>query len=190
MERLNVRPLFRGHWKSLTNRAMVPDGELHATADIPARSMTIAVPLAAGSGIAAVTTLRPWVFDITAAGLVIGIAALVIGGVLAAFGQLAAWRTQIAARDRDTEAPLRAMVDEAATHLLLAVFEAVLLVPTSMLALVLPAGPPSLIATVPLTMLCAHLVWLFILVTPRLYSAYGQVNEVAESIDGYSHTKG
>ena len=82
------------------------------------------------------------------------------------------------------------MMDEAATHLLLAVQESVLMVPLAVLGLILTnQGLWFLAAYVPLVLLGTHVTWLFLLVVPRLYSAYTQVNEVDEAVDGYARTR-
>lgn len=190
MERLNWIPLWSGHWKSLAHRQLVPDGGLHPTPDIPARILTLAVPVVAAVLAVVGVIFWGWRFDLAAAGFVIGVAALIVGGVLAAFGQLAGWRITIGQLDRDADEPLRAMLDETATHMLLAILESLAVAVLAVVGLILsPHGPWALLAVAPLAAAGAHVVWLFGLVVPRLYSAYAQVNDIPASMDGYAHTR-
>lgn len=155
-----------------------------------ARSLTIALPLLAGCAVAVAAICFGWTFNLSTAGFVMAAGALVITGVLAAFGQLASWRTELGARDRADEAPLRAMVDEAATHMLLAILESVLVTVLALIAVGLSRWDRwALLATIPMACLTGHVLYLFTLVVPRLYSAYVQINDIDESLDGYSRTK-
>src|SRR4051812_15730777 len=113
-DRLDPRDLFRGEFKALTLRTPGSD-----RADLFTRGVLWFVPLALGlgAGLSGFTLKSP---DGILAGL-----ALLVGGMLAVFAQIAVWRERLTERDRlfeVSEASDRESLDEAVTHVLVASF--------------------------------------------------------------------
>lgn len=185
--RLNVAPIFLAHWRGLTRRQPLPDGDFAYSPDSTARALTLAVPLVAGA--AALVWLRSaddkWSLPVDFAGVAIAAASLLSAALVAAFTQLAGWREKLRDQDRTREKPLRAMVDEAVGHVLLSMLEAVLIVASAAASMML-AGWPARLACSLTFAAAAHVIFLFMLLIPRLYSAYVQTNDVDEHMDGFT----
>jgi hypothetical protein len=185
--RLNLRPVLFGHWRGLTMRRYMPNGDVVSRPYVPARTLTLLVPAAAGVGCWLWLRGRndTWSLPPEFAGAAIAAAALLSAGLVAAFAVLVGWRDRLTERDRARERALRAMVDEAVAHVLLATLESVLVVPAAALSMILHGGAARA-ATTLTWILSAHVIFLFVLLVPRLYSAYGQTNEIEEHVDGLS----
>jgi len=188
--RLNLAPVFRAHWRGLSMRRKNADGGLDYQPDIVSRLLTLAIPSAAAAGM--LFWLRDvdktWSLPPEFAGVAIAAAALTSAALVQAFTQLASWRIRLTDRNRPTEAPFRAMVDEAVSHVLLATLESVLIVASAAGSLML-AGWAARLCTALTCALTAHLLFLFVLLVPRLYSTYVQTSEVDERLDGYTRAR-
>jgi hypothetical protein len=185
--RLDFTPVWLGHWRGLSMRTHSPTGYLHYHPDRVARAFTLLVPAAAFVG--ALYWLRDalptWSLPADFTAVAVGAAALLSASLVAALSQLAGWRDRLSDRDRVSEQPVKAMIDEAVAHVALALLESVLMLATAVASLAL-AGWPARLFTAATCALGAHVIYLFLLLVPRLYSAYVQRNDVDENLDGYS----
>lgn len=188
--RLNVAPVWHAHWRGLQDRRVNEESlQLVLRADTLARGLSIGIPIIIFTAAEAILfalvspgwRLRP---ELAAAGM--ASAGLLFGSLLAAFALLATWRQRVAERDAFDERPLGWMIDEAVAHIMLAVLESVILVLCSIGSLVIPASTVSKICTGLGAAALAHMLFLFILVVPRLYSAYTEVNSVPMELDGFT----
>lgn len=191
--RLNLLPVWLGHWRGLTMRRYrydLPeddDRSLSVGPDVLARSLTLAIPVLAGVVAAVVLWGKAptWHIAGDVAGVVVAAAALMSGGLLGAFSLLAAWRERLDQNGRRRQRPLRAMIDEAVAHILLATLESALLVAAAFGALVARGFLAEAFACFAVA-LGAHVLYLFVLLVPRLYSVYAQTVDVDELMDGHT----
>lgn len=172
--------LFRGHWKSLSDyRSRKP------IADTTTRFFIVFLPLAAGSCL--------FVFHgaLAAPGSLLAGVSLLAGGFLAAFGQISSLRLRLTDRAdhfAETEAIDRDALDETAAHLLVASFM------SAMTALVLVLGMNfssdaksgavnGVFAALAVALAC-YVLLVFVIVIPRLYIAYVNINRVRDELSG------
>lgn len=189
MNRMNPSALIAAHWKGLQSRAYPSNGgEPTTTPDGLARLISAGAPVTVGG----VAVIFIWQGNLHlaegTASLVVTAATLAVGGMLAAFAQLASWRSRLAERDLDIQRPLRALIDEAVVHILLAVLESASLMLLTVLSLLLP-NPWAIVPNALVVAVGSHLVLLFFIIVPRLYSAYVQVNEVTDEVNGYARRR-
>lgn len=175
-------PLIRGHWKVLS----VPAANLSVRSDRAARLTLVALPIA----LLVVSVKFKWTLkspDAVLAGV-----ALLAGSLLAAFGQVAAWREKVRDLYRDYTPSQAAIIqqdgiDETATHLLMAAYlsgvEAMLIILGSNIAINQAGAITGFMAAVVIS-LGAYLLLLFLLTVPRLYTAYVEVNSVRKELSG------
>ena len=175
MSRFNPRQLVRGHWNSLSTDG---DDATSAMPDVASRVIFAVVP--AGCVIASYV----WHWKIGAPTALLSGVALLAGGLLGAFGQLATMRTKMTERrlfEGDAEATDRNMIDETVAHLLLAALlcgvDAVLII-IGLNTAKNPATLTGLWADAVIGV-SAYVALLFLVSVPRLYSAYVQYNEVS-----------
>lgn len=175
--RLDLRPILRGHWYGLT------DGR--TTGDEPdwlTRGILLATVLLVPVGL--------WGdFQLAAPGPLLSGVALLAGALVGSFGTMTTLRLKLAdIADVDDEAmgPERDLLDESVSHILLAALvaatdAAVLVIGTNVTA----AGAPVTGFWAALAIaLSSYLVLLFVLILPRLYSAYVQINNVRPGLNG------
>ena len=179
--RLNPFPLFHGSWKGLRNR----DHTGNSTADVIARLVTYGIPV----GVTVTMTLRD--MTLLAPVPVLTAMALLSGGLLAVFAQMATLRSRLTDRRIDlveAEVPDRRLVDEAVAHLLTAAYCAV--VSAALLVIEMNVSEKGKTVEAPLSgIACGFallVVSLFLLAVPKLYAAYVQLNHVEDSMNGYS----
>lgn len=178
-DRLDPRDLFRGHKKALTLRTATS-----TQADVAVRLLIYGLPVGLGiaAGISGFAVRSP---DAILAGL-----ALLVGGMLAVFVQLAAWRERLTDRAKlfeDSEASDREALDEAATHVLVAGFWSVL----GIVAIVVGQsttgekdGSLVGVASGLVIAIGAHVALLFMLVIFKLYDSYLYINRVSDRLNG------
>ena len=180
--RFSPLPLLRGHWRVLS----VPIANLRVRPDRVARLTLVLLPVI----LLAVAVKFKWTLkspDAVLAGV-----ALLAGSLLAAFGQVAAWREKVREIYRDYT-PSQASViqqdgiDETATHLLVAAYlsgiEAMLLIIGANVAVNKAGALTGLMAALVIA-LGAYILLLFLLTVPRLYTAYVEVNSVRRELSG------
>ncbi|WP_460664537.1 hypothetical protein [Kribbella swartbergensis] len=121
--------------------------------------------------------------------------AFLVGGGLAAFGQLGAWRSRLTEREhaQPVELPERDSIDEAVAHLLWSTWIAVVEVPLIVVASETSGSkdlPPILdwlrrgLSGVILG-LGVYLLLLLLMAVPKLYSAYVRANRVRDDLNGF-----
>lgn len=183
LNRLNLAPLFRAHWKGLTNGVTSP------TPDWPSRAVLIFIPLAVG----AASISLDWRLKSPAA-LLAGVA-LLAGSLLSAFTHLSSLRMKIsegAQRDSNRFDAERAMLDETAAHLLLACLACVVNAVTIVIGLNFRSDTKEEISGSWAAVSLATSSWivvLFVLCLPRLYSAYVEINQVQEDLSGFTRRR-
>ncbi|WP_447038277.1 hypothetical protein [Streptomyces sp. DSM 118878] len=184
LDRFNVAPILRGHWKGLSNGQYLthrPDLSARAVLLLPV--VLFGFMIYRGAGLA------------TPAALLTG-AALLAGGMLSAFTHLSTLRLKITEWDGDERVSRfsteRDMLDETAAHLL-----------TGSLACIIDAASLVVGMNVGLDKnghltgfwaalsagISLYVLLLFIVVLPRLYSAYVEINAVAGRLSGFTRTK-
>lgn len=182
-DRFSVLDLLRGHWKGLRNRTY--GKTVSSKRDLGAVSVLLGVPL-----IVLVAALwRGWKLSDSEA-LLNGVS-LLVGGLLAAFGQMAAWRARLTRR-RDgrtvSDRPARDSIDEAVAHILWAVFislvELVLLVIAANTTDAAGSSPAALSAFIYAA--GTYLLLLLLLVLPKLYQAYDKANDLDDEMSGFA----
>lgn len=184
LDRFNVAPILRGHWKGLTNGQY-----LVARPDLAARAILL-LPI----GLFGYLLWRGASLASPAA-LLTG-AALLAGGMLSAFTHLSTLRLKITEWDGEGGASRfsveRDMLDETAAHLL-----------TGSLACVLDAASLVIGMNVSLdkngqltgfwaalsSAISLYVLLIFVVVLPRLYSAYVEINRVAGRLSGFTRGK-
>ncbi|GAA0989809.1 hypothetical protein ENKNEFLB_03608 [Nocardioides aquaticus] len=178
-DRLDPRDLFRGQWKALTLRAGAA-----TRADLVGRVLVYLVPLAAGlvAGLSGFAIKSP---DAILAGL-----ALLVGGLLAVFAQIAGWRERLTERSRpfgETEESDRESLDEAVTHVLVASFWSV----AGLIAVVAGQSTTNEVDGSLTGLSCGivvaiglHIAMLFMLVIFKLYDSYLYINRVSDRLSG------
>jgi hypothetical protein len=195
----------------LQNRSKDARGRLVLTPDKPARVFTFAVPAIAAvlavlgllifhssvsgapvpgpkpaGGSPSPTQAMDNLSTADVAGAVLAASGLLFGTLLGAFGLLATWRERITSRDLSSEDQLGWMIDEGVFHTLAAVIESVIVALAALAGLLLPDFAARIALCVAIATV-AHILYLFVLTTPRLYSAYTQINAVPAELDGHTH---
>ncbi len=179
MSRFGLGPIFRAHWKGLTN-GTGPSSK----PDWTARFVLIIAPI----GIASSALLWGWQLS-QPAPLLAGVS-LLAGGLLGAFAQLSSLRLKVSEwpeHEDDRWLVERELIDETAAHLLLAAMlcpiDATLLVAATSAT---RAGQNvSTGWTAAILAVSMYIVLIFIICIPRLYSAYVQINSVSDHLNGY-----
>lgn len=178
-DRLDPRALLRGQWKGLTLRT-----NSSARADVAVRLVVYLLPVGVGLSAGFLG------FELKSPDGILGGLALLIGGMLAVFAQLASWRERLTQRDvafASSEASDREGVDEAVTHVLVATAWAVVGVVVVVLGQglshdsngALTGWACGLIVGIGL-----HIALLFLMVTFKLYATYVYVNRVSDRLNG------
>lgn len=184
MARLDVTPLLRGHWKGLTNRYYSHSHIKSQKGDYLSRGLTIFLPAA--------TAIAAFYFNASLhisgdIGVFIGIAlawaALVAAGMLGVFPLLAGWREKVSAKGTVKRSQLD-LLDEAGSHALLGVLDAVILGAISVVAL-FTSGYPLRISVSLILALWIHTLFIFYLASTRMYSAHTQADGVSSYLNGY-----
>ena len=183
MERLNPFYLYRGHWKTLSDYR-----KLKPRAAWVLRVFLLVVPVAVGLWFGACNgeLKSP---DAILAGL-----ALLAGALLAAFAQLASWRLRLTQRQKqlpNVERVDRDALDETSAQLLVAAYESALATVALVVAMNVEASSSGAISgwwAAGAVALSIHVVLIFLVAIPRLYSAYVSINGVREELSGF-HTE-
>ncbi|MET9928623.1 MULTISPECIES: hypothetical protein [unclassified Streptomyces] len=185
LDRFNVAPIFRGHWKGLTNGQY-----LSYRPDVLARLiMLLPIALFVFLLIRGATLSAP-------SALLTG-AALLAGGMLSAFTHLSTLRLKITEWDGESGESRfgaeREMLDETAAHLLAGslacILDAASLVVGMNLGLDSKGRLVGFWAAVS-SGISFYVLLIFILILPRLYSAYVEINGVIGRLSGFTQGKG
>ena len=186
-DRFSPFDLLRAHRKALRNRAYNREGESHV--DAVAWAVLLLPPVAVFSA----SMWRSW--RVTDPQTMLAGVALIIGGGLAAFGQLASWRGRLSdkAGGGASAKPERDSIDEATAHLLWATWVAVFTTPL----LVVTAETTSdrfdsarlewipRVASALSFSLGLYLLLVLGMVVPKLYDAYARAYKVPAELDGH-----
>lgn len=180
MSRLNFAPIFRGHWKGLTNGVGAEGGP-----DWTVRGAIIILPI----GTTVVAYFLEWRFA-AAAPLLAGVS-LLAGALLSSFTYLSTLRMKIVEWTKHEDDSLkveRSMLDETAAHLLAASFACAL--DTAVLVIGMnvsgaAGGAVEGVWAALATGVSVYVLLIFIICLPRLYSAYVQVNDVSDRYSGF-----
>ena len=178
-DRLLPVSVFRAHWKGLSSYR---DDDVRP--DVATRLVLIVVPMGIG--------ISMWLFcgELSSPAALLAGLALLAGGLVAAFGQLATLRLRLTERmtsDDDGQRTDRDFLDETAAHLLSAAYGA------AVTAAVLVAGmnfaldkdgelygPWAAVATA----LASWVILVFLIAIPRMYEAYAKINKVRDALSG------
>jgi len=181
MNRLNPFYMFRGLWKSLSrfeSENILPS--------VFIRLVVFAFPLALGI-----------YMQITKAcladpGSILAVLGLLAGALLAAFSQLSSWRSVLSARADLSEKRDRDHLDETAAQLLVASYMSATAAGFLVLGTNVTASPTGALGTpwsAIVGALGAHVLVVFLIAVPRLYSAYVNLNAVRDELNGYTSKK-
>lgn len=187
MSRFSIVPVIRGHWKGLTNDR--PDGTTKP--DFATRCALLVIPLA----IAGCTLWFGW--QITSPAATLSAIALLSAGLLGVFTQLSGLRVRLTERqDEEWLDVERDGIDEAVAHIL---FAFILCIATSALLVVgmnsIPPSPntdgnvvPQLLSkcwSAPILAIASYILLTMFILVPKLYSAYTEMNEVRNELNGF-----
>ena len=186
LSRFNVRPVLFGHWKGLTDgryRRYKPDWSARAILCIP--FVLTGVMWGTGGDLAAPTPLLTAV-------------SLLAGGMLSAFTHLSTLRLKITEwldKEGDEGSNFeveREMLDETASHLLtgslLCAIDALLLVVGLNFASS-PEGHLTGVFAAIASGVSSYIFLVFVMIVPRLYSAYVEINKVSSKLNGFVRSK-
>ena len=186
MSRFSILPILRGHWRGLTND--LSDGT--TIPDWPVR-----IALGSVSGVVLVCSyVLGW--QIASPTATLSAMALLSAGLLGVFTQLSSLRIRLT--DRPDEAWLdveRDGIDEAVAHVLLAfllcISSGALLVAGMNLVAWYRPGTPELDRwwSGPVLAIGAYILMTFLILVPKLYSAYTEMNSVRNELNGFHRTK-
>ena len=184
MSRFSLTPIFRGHWKGLTNDGS--DGQTKP--DWLSRSLLIIIPLAL-----VLTTLK-FNWQIAAPSAILSAVALLSAGLLGVFTQLSGLRVRLTERqDEEWLDVERDGIDEAVSHVL---FAFLLCIITSVLLVIgmnvsIPPGASISTQALPSCWSAAifatssYVVLTMMILVPKLYAAYTEMNEVRDDLNGF-----
>ncbi|MGP9031520.1 hypothetical protein ACT17S_00395 [Glutamicibacter mysorens] len=187
MSRFSLAPIIRGHWKGLTNDTK--DGNVNA--DWVSRILLISAPTLL------VTATLVFGWQVHSPSAILSAVALLSAGLLGVFTQLSGLRVRLTERKEEEWLDVeRDGIDEAVSHILfsflLCIFICVLLVIGINVAaseIELPAKEflrscwsALVFATT------SYVVLTMVILVPKLYSAYTEMNEVKDELNGF-HTK-
>lgn len=205
MARLSILPVIRGHWKGLSNDLAngktVPDWR------------TRSVLLGVSAGVLAATYILGW--QVASPSATLSAMALLSAGLLGVFTQLSALRIRLTSQPEDTWLDVeRDGIDEAVAHVLFAfllciINSALLVIALNTIPTTAPANcgvPPQMVdptlATPPVSCsippqvldswwsgpilaIGSYIVLMLIILIPKLYSAYVEMNEVRRELNGF-----
>jgi drug/metabolite transporter (DMT)-like permease len=185
LSRFDLRSVLRGHWKGLTNgqySTYKPDRTSRIVLVIPL--ILFVVMLVAGGRLRAPTPL------LTAT-------ALLAGGFLSAFTHLSTLRLKITEwiEEEGNEDKLiveREMLDETAAHLLTGALLCVLAAVALVAGMNVGGGNGSELVgfwAALVAGLSAYIALIFIIILPRLYSAWVDINHVSLRLSGFSQSR-
>lgn len=182
MSRFSILPIFRGHWRGLTND--LADGT--TAPDWPVRITLVAVAAA----VLVCSYILGW--QIASPSATLSAMALLSAGLLGVFTQLSSLRIRLT--DRPDEAWLdveRDGIDEAVAHVLFAFLlcissGALLVIGMNLVAWYRP-GTPELDRwwSGPVLAIGAYIVMTFLILVPKLYAAYTEMNSVRNELNGF-----
>lgn len=186
LSRINVVPLIRGHVLTLSNK--------NKTGTTPDYVMRLGLP-----GVAVAVGICAWQFawNLPSASALLAGVALLGGASLSSFAYMSSLRLRLTDRPDDLWLNVeRDSLDEGVTHILLvillSILDAVLIViGTNASPLVTKQGaavPGTIGASVWAYLalaVAAYIALLFLVLVPRLYSAYVEMNHVRDELNGH-----
>lgn len=175
--RFDLRPIIRGHWYGLSDGRRTDDG-----GDWPTRIALLSTVLLVPAGM-------QFDWKLAAPGPLLGGVALLAGALIGSYGTLSTLRLRLLdLADPHDEAlePERDLLDESVAHLLLAALVAALTAASLVIGTnTTPMNEPVTGFWAALAIaLSTYLLLLFVLVLPRLYAAYVQINVVRPALNG------
>jgi hypothetical protein len=181
-DRFDVRPVFRGHWKGLTlfnTSPRLPDWTARLTLAVPAILIVTC------------SLWRDWKLAAPAA-LLAGVS-LLTGGTLSVFSHLSTLRLRLTDRLEQQALDIeRDSLDESVAHLLTATLLCVADAATIVIGM--NFGHDTKGSTVDgvwaaLALgISSYIALLFVVLVPRLYSAYIEINQVPSYMDGFDRS--
>lgn len=188
MSRFSLAPIFRGHWKGLTNDTTEGD----VKPDWISRGLLISVP----GLLVAATLFFGW--QISAPSAILSAVALLSAGLLGVFTQLSGLRVRLTERSEEEWLDVeRDGIDEAVAHVLfsflLCIFTCVLLViGINVAASDTPLPARDFLRSCWSGLIFAttsYIVLTMVILVPKLYSAYTEMNEVKDELNGFHSSK-
>lgn len=177
LERLNITPLLRGHWKGLSDGR--PGNSSHG--DRAAKITLVGASLVVG----VLAFVYNWTLP-SATPVLTGVA-LLAGATLSAFSSLSTLRLRMTDQESNRLQIDRDAIDETVAHILtvslLCVIDAVLLVVGLNAVPDGHGGIGARFAAFPITV-SVYMALLFAIALPRLYSAYATFNHVRPALSG------
>lgn len=178
--RLSLGPVLRAHWKGLSNDTAdgrtVPDWWSRAWLILPSFVILF-------WGI-----IDSWTLPAPAP--LLSALALLSGGILAVFAQMLTLRSKLTERsDLSNLAVMKDGIDEAVSHLLIALLICILTSATIVVGLNVSTVAPDDTLARPWSAFALSATWyllvLFLILIPKLYSSYTNINEVRDELNGF-----
>jgi hypothetical protein len=181
--RLSLAPIARGHWKGLSKD--VPGG---GTAPDVLTRLALTVP---SGGVLVWAILDRWTLAAPIP-LLTGVT-LLSGGILGVFAQLSTLRLKLTEKVEERRLDVeRDGIDEAVAHLLMALTLCITCAVTIMIGLNITDSAEAnsqqrlhLPWSAIVLSLCTYLTTLFLVIIPKLYSAYVEMNQVRSELNGF-----
>lgn len=181
MERFKTDSVWRGHWKGLSNHV---DGKV--VPDWPARISLLLLSL----GAAVLSLVFGWV--LTAPVPILSALALLSGALLSVFAQLSSLRLRLTDRPEERWLDIeRDGIDEAVAHLLFAFLLCIITCALLTIGMSTSFGgkdAPLILGslwTAPIAASTTYIFALFVILVPKLYSAYVEMNHVRKELNGF-----
>lgn len=186
--RFDLRPLFRGQFKSL---------KLAAKPGRPYDFAAIGVLYGVPAALFASAAFFDW--SLSAPMPLLTAVSLLAGGTLSAFGSLSSLRLKLTewSESRDGKDVHRDSLDESVAHLFMIALACVVDAAVLVIGLNTSRGAPNTpqqdaVVCIPAyiaTAITAYIFLAFVMVLPRLYWAYTKMNKVAPQFDGFDATR-
>lgn len=182
-DRFNPAPAFKGHYRALWNRKY--EGEERSRSfDWWALVILFLPPV----GLATACLIGGWKLDQVSP--VLDGVALLTGGLLAAFAQIASWRDRLTARrttHERSDAARRDAMDEAVSHILVAVYLCLFDLALLVAAVNVGSDQASRWTSGGIVFLSVYLAMVLLMVLPKLYSVYVVENDVDDDLSGLNN---
>lgn len=182
--------IYLGQWKAL--KAYTADDDTPGKISIVGAFMVYALPCC--------TVIATFMFglNIDSSDTLLSMLGILAGALIAAVGQLAAWRESICKenpKDDDAHRPERWLLDSSVSHILAGAYSAIFAVILTIVGMIVtlpdtPAIPEwsHHVCTALILLFSSHVATSVLVSLPALYSAYVQVNEVPPALNGNDST--
>lgn len=184
-DRFDPTDIIVAHFKGLKNRRYDRERPI-GVPDRAARYLLYVAPLAVGAVVLAKRGHLAGPDGVLAA------AGILLAAFLMSFTQIAIWRERLTARRLEraqADVHQRDSLDEATAHLMMAMYACVALTVDVVIGknFATDKGDLSGVTAAIASALGTYLVLLLLIIIPKLYSAYAQVNELDDEMSGLSH---